>query len=291
MNRAHSLRLDVARKASGEQNITHVPTGFTVIDSVYGGVRRGITTELLAHTGDGKSTFARQCCEGAAKCGAGVLWFCGEDPKDATAERYLADGSGISATEMGRLTITKAQLDIIDKVANNSASWAKHIEIVFEAPSVDDVLERIQDTKSVGGVPLLLGVFDYAQIFGESANLESEIAKLSTKLNQLSGDRSIASILLSQVTNEVMKRGRDRWNSHHDISGFTPTLGDTEWCRRAEKSCKAIWSLIRPGRWLREMGEDCVDESAELHVKKANFGPTGWETLGWNGPQCRFYNL
>lgn len=285
------MRLNVQRKASGEQNITHVPTGFDIIDATYGGIRRGVTTELMAHTGDGKSTFARQCCEGAAKSGAGVLWFCGEDPKEATAERYLADGSGVSATNMGRLDVSKSQLDIIDKVAINSAPWAKHIEVIFEAPSVDEVLERVLDTKSVGGAPLLLGVFDYAQIFGESSNLESEIAKLSTKLNQQSGNRSIASVLLSQVANEVMKRGRDRWNSQHDINGFVPTFGDTEWCRRAEKSCKAIWSLIRPGRWLREVGEDAEDNTAELHVKKANFGPTGYETIGWDGPQCRFYNL
>lgn len=291
VKRAQSLRSDVLRRDSGEVNVTHLPTGFNVIDTTYGGIRRGISTLLLAHTGDGKSTFARQLCEASAKAGAGVLWFCGEDPEDATAERYLADSGAATATEMGRLTLTESQLAEIDKAALSSADWAKHIEVVFEAPSVDEVLEKVLDTTSVGGASLLLGVFDYAQIFGDSATLESEIAKLSTKLNQLSGERRMASLILSQVSNDVIRRGRDFYNHKHDISGFIPGLGDTEWCRRAEKSCKAIWSLIRPGRWLREMGQEANDVTAEVHVKKANFGPMGWDTIGWNGPACRFYNI
>jgi len=290
-DRAKGLRVDVGRRQAGEANITHVPTGFNVIDRTFGGIRRGTTTELMAHTGDGKSTFARQICESVAKSGGGVLWFCGEDPEDATAERYLADGAGITATQMGRLDLSVKELAAIDKTATSASSWAKRVEVIFEAPTVDEVLERVLDTKSVGGASLLLGVFDYAQIFGDSTNLETEIAKLSTKLNQMSGERRLASLLLSQVSNDVIRRGRDKFNSSHDINGYIPTLGDTEWCRRAEKSCKAVWSLIRPGRWIKENGEEAEDNTAELHVKKANFGPLGWETIGWDGPKCRFFNI
>src|SRR5882762_4394517 len=73
-DRAKGLRVDVKRREAGEVNITHVPTGFNVIDKTFGGIRRGTTTELMAHTGDGKSTFARQICESVAKSGGGVLW-------------------------------------------------------------------------------------------------------------------------------------------------------------------------------------------------------------------------
>jgi replicative DNA helicase len=55
-----------------------------------------------------------------------------------------------------------------------------------------------------------------------------------------------------------------------------------------EKSTKAYWVLDRPGMWRREMGEDDPDTTAELHVKKQNFGPTGWVPLTWDGPNCRF---
>jgi len=261
-DRATSLRLDVHRKDSGEKLITHVPTGFDCIDNTYGGIRRGVCTELMAHTGDGKSAFAKQVCEATAKAGGGVLWFCGEDPEDATAERFFAEFTDISATDMGRLDLSNQQLDKIDQAAKVAAIWARRVRVIFEAPSVTEVIDTLNNTETVGDAPLSLGVYDYAQIFGDSASLESEIARLSTSINILSGQRRIANLLLSQVSSDVLKRGRDTWNSANSIHAFTPTLGDTEWCRRAEKSCKAVWSLIRPGRWLREMGEDCDDNYA-----------------------------
>jgi replicative DNA helicase len=290
INRAAQLKLDVQRRDSGEKLITHVPTGFRCIDDTYGGIRRGVATELMAHTGDGKSAIARQFAEATAKAGGGVLWFCGEDPEDATAERYLSDGANITATDIGRLELSKAQLAKLSTVAASSTSWASRILPIFEAPSVEDVIRTITQTTTIGGCPLLLVELDYMQIFGDSHNLEGEIAKLATACNNLSGERRIASLLLSQVVSDVYKRGREEWQSSHSISGFIPKLGDTEWCRRAEKSCKAVWSIFRPGRWLRDMGEDVEDSTGEFHVKKASFGPMGWEELLWDGPGVRFLN-
>jgi replicative DNA helicase len=291
LRNAARLKEDVQRRDSGETVLSHVPTGFKAIDATFGGLRLGVCTELMAHTGDGKSSFARQVAEAAARSGVGVLWFCGEDPEDATAERYLSDGTGVTAVEMGRLDLSPGELERIEQHARESAGWARHIEARFEAPTVEECLSALDETTSVGGAPLRLAVFDYAQIFGEEHNLESEIAKLAKGLNQRSGDRQLASLLLSQVSNRVLDRGRDEYRVTKDVRGFIPGKGDTEWCKRAEKSTKALWSLFRPGAWRREMGEEAEDNTAELHVKKANFGPTGFEVLGWDGPRTRFYDL
>lgn len=279
------------RRDSGETVLSHVPTGFQAIDRTFGGLRLGVCTELMAHTGDGKSSFARQVAEASARSGVGVLWFCGEDPEDATAERYLADGTGVTAVEMGRLDLTPGELDRLDQHARESQDWAKRIDVRFEAPTVDECLAALDETTTVGGAPLRLAIFDYAQIFGDEDNLEREIAKLAKGLNVRSGDRRLASLLLSQVANDVLKRGREEYLRTRDVRGFIPGKGDTEWCKRAEKSTKAVWSLFRPGAWRREMGEESDDNIAELHVKKANFGPTGYEVLGWDGQLCRFYDL
>jgi replicative DNA helicase len=285
---AKRLRDDVARKDSGERLLKHVPTGFRAIDDEYGGVRRGVATALVAHTGVGKSSFARQVCEGAARAGAGVLWVIGEDPEDATAERYLADGTGVTATEMGRLDLTAGELDRIAQAAAEAGSWAKRVRPVFECPTVDEVLQLVDDTADVGGAPLAFVVLDYAQIFGDSDNLEREIATLGRGMQERAGSRNIATLILSQASNDCLKRGRDEYFRSKDVKGFLPGKGDIEWCKRLEKSTKAYWVLDRPGLWRREMGEDDPDDTAELHVKKANFGPTGWVPLAWDGPKCRF---
>src|SRR5678815_783796 len=92
------------------------------------------------------------------------------------------------------------------------------------------------------------------------------------ELHARSRKRGFATMVGSQVRTEVVQRGREQWFSRRDISQIRPSLMDTEWCRRLEKLSKAIWSLVRPGRWQREFGEDVPDDNAELHVIKANFG-------------------
>ena len=288
LRQAKRLREDVKRRDSGERLLTHVPTGFKRIDEEYGGIRRGVATALVAHTGVGKSSFARQVAEGAARAGAGVLWVLGEDPEDATAERYLADTTGVTATEMGRLDLAPGELDRIDQAAAAASPWAKRIRPIFEAPTVDDVLELVDGTQTVGSAPLALVILDYAQIFGDADNLEHEVAKLARGMQVRAADRRIATLILSQAANDVIKRGRDEYFRTREVRGFLPGKGDIEWCKRMEKSTKAYWVLDRPGLWKREMGEDDPDDYAELHVKKANFGPTGWVPLNWDGPHCRF---
>lgn len=245
----------------------------------------------MAHTGVGKSTFARQVAEGAARARAGVLYVVGEDGEAPTAERILADGTGITATEMGRLDLTTSELDRIEQAARDAATWARRIQPVFECPSVDEVLALVDETREVGGVPLSLVILDYAQIFGDERNLESEIAKLGRGMQVRSADRRIATLILSQASNDVLRRGREQYLRDKSVRGFVPGKGDIEWCKRLEKSVKDYWVLDRPGLWRREMGEDDPDTTAEFHVKKANFGPTGWVPIGWDGPNCRFNSM
>lgn len=302
VSRAKGLRDDCARASDGDPLVTHIPTGFTLVDSTFGGLRIGTATELLAHTGDGKSAIARQMVEAAAQARAGVLWFCGEDPEDATAERFFAEDTGIPTTDMGRLDLSPTELDRIEQAAGKAGDWARRVDVRFGPVDVDDLVAAVDDAlvHGVNGVPLKLVVVDYLQIMAAARNLEDDIARLSTALNARAGgvqpdgsvrrDQRFAVLLLSQVASDVLKRGRDHYREHRDVSGFTPGLGDTEWCRRAEKSVKTVLALVRPNRWRREMGEQALDDCAELHVRKANFGPMGWVPLTWDGPSCRFGN-
>lgn len=191
---------------------------------------------------------------------------------------------------MGRLDLSARQLDDVEAAARAAGSWASRVRPIFECPSVDEVLELVDNTADIGGAPLSLVVLDYAQIFGDEGNLEGEIAKLGRGMQERAAARSIATLILSQANNRVIDRGREQYQRTKDVRGFVPGKGDIEWCKRLEKSTKAYWVLDRPGMWRREMGEDDPDDTAELHVKKANFGPTGWVQLGWDGPRCRFFS-
>lgn len=286
---AKSLREDVQRRASGEKSLRHIRTGFRDLDTTFGGVRIGVPTEVIAHTGDGKSALLRQFAEGCAKDGGGVLWLVGEDPEDATAERQFAGDTGIDSMDIGRLELNTAQLEQIDLAVKQAGPWAKRIAPVFDLMTVDEVLQIVDDTTTIGGAPLREVVLDYVQIFGDANNLEAEVARLGLEMQQRSKERRLAVLLGSQVSNDVVKRGRERYRATHDISDMRPSIGDTEWCKRLEKTVKAVWSMFRPGRWKKEFGDpDERDDYAELHVIKQNFGGMGWISLRWDGPTTRF---
>lgn len=288
---AKRLRQDAQRRASGERVLRHVPTGFEKLDAEYGGVRKGVVTELMAHTGDGKSAFMRQVAEGAARAGVGVLWVVAEDPADATEERQLSADTGIGSTALGRAELDPNQLDQIDKAAEAAADWAKRILPIFEDQDVETVPKLIDEVTTVGGAPLGLVLVDYAQILAGARTLEDDIAQLGKALHKRSRTRGFATMVGSQVSTDVVKRGRDAWYQKHDIGPVRPSIGDTEWCKRLEKLSKAAWALVRPGRWQREFGEEADDDFAELHVIKSNFGPMGWIRLGWDAPLASFLNV
>src|SRR5262249_39400968 len=150
------------------------------------------------------------------------------------------------------------ELDRIQGAAEDARSWARRVDVRFEAPSVAEVMETLDQAEEVGGASLRLAVFDYAQIFGTASSLEYQIATLAKRIMQRSGSRSVASLWIRQVSTDVLRRGREIYTKSggKDVTGFLPGKGDTEWCKRAEKSSKALWSLWRPGAWRREMGED-----------------------------------
>jgi replicative DNA helicase len=212
----------------------------------------------------------------------------GEDPEDATAERQFSGDTGINSMDIGRLDITDQQLNQIDLAVKQAGPWAKLILPVFDLMDVDEVLRMVDETDTVGGAPLREVVLDYVQIFGEANNLEAEVARLALGMQTRSKERRLAVLLGSQVSNDVVKRGRERFMQTHDISSMRPSIGDTEWCKRLEKTVKAVWAMYRPNRWRKEFGESVVDDYAELHVIKQNFGSMGWIPLAWDGPTTRF---
>lgn len=266
-------------------------TGFRDLDNTFGGVRIGVPTELIAHTGDGKSALLRQFAKGCAHDGGGVLWLVGEDPEDATAEREFSGDTGIDSMDIGRLELSGAQLEQIDLAVKQAAGWAKRVCPVFEVMTVDEALMVVDETTTIGGAPLKEVVLDYVQIFGDSNNLEAEVARLALEMTGRAKERKLAVLLGSQVSNDVVKRGRERFMATHDIGAMRPSIGDTEWCKRLEKTVKAVWAMYRPNRWRKEFGDggpDVVDNVAELHVIKQNFGGMGWIPLKWDGPTTSF---
>lgn len=292
-DRATQLKDLKERRESGEEVYTHIPTGLKRFDEAFGGLEIGICTLVVGHTGDGKTALLAHLAKAAAQAGFGVLLVLLEDPAAKLADRYLASAMGESANKLGRLLFEPSRIDAAVRGAVDDGGWATRVGLVTGSLTADEALRLVRDTESVGGAALGLVVVDYAQSFSEEeGTLERTCANLAQGLNTLAGERGFAAVLGSQAKPDVIQRGRTRWErtvaqGKPDASGFRPGKGDAMWARRLEQYCKANWFIFREGRWRRDLGDEGArDDTFEINVGKANFGPEGCETFRWIGSSC-----
>lgn len=291
LERAREVEDGAARLALGEVVRTHTPTGLREFDDVFGGLELGVLTLVPGHTGDGKSALLKQFAKAAATAGIASLVYFVEDPKRRTADRFLAEDTGIAAHNLGRLAVDPGEVADVRRAAEGAKDWASRVAVKFGHVEADQILEDAHKIQSVGGCPVGLIAVDYAQALAGEGGMEETCAGTARALNVLAIERNISTVFGSQVVTDVLRRGRARWErSPGDVSGFVPSLGDAMWSRRMEQYAKAIVAPFRPGRWRRELGEEAKDDTLELHVPKMSFGPTGWVALGWDGAHSRIYS-
>lgn len=290
--RVQRLRAAHERRARGEVIHTHVPTGLPAFDARFGGTEIGVSTLVVGHTGDGKTSYLAQMCEGAARAGFPVRFYVVEDPEDRVADRVLAAITGASANDISRLRVDP---DRLDGALDGHLDWARNIALVTDISTVDALLEDLESSDA------RFAAVDYAQGLSEDdKGMERMVSKLCMGLGKWAKRTRSASALGSQVASEVLQRGRNRWERSlqtgrtPDVSGFRPGKGDAMWSKRLEQYSKAVHFVWRKGRWWKEMcagdsarAAQCPDNTIEVRVGKQSYGPEGWETFGWDGATTR----
>jgi replicative DNA helicase len=285
-DRAKEVKRDVQRRASGQVVKTHTPTGLRCVDEEFGGLEIGVLTLVVGGTGIGKSVVMKQLSEGAARGGCGALLYIVEDPRRRTADRYLAETTGIRATDIGKLALDSGEVMRLEQAAQ-AATWADRVLVHFGPITAEQVLDEVASIKDVGGVPLGLVEVDYAGALDgdDDESLEVRCANTAKALNRIAEDRQMSTVFGAQAASHVIPRGRAQFSQRPgDVSGFRPGLGDAALARRMEQYAKAVWTLHRPGYWKRELGDgSAVDDTLELHIVKNSFGGTGWVPLDFDG--------
>jgi replicative DNA helicase len=283
-DRVKEVQEGVRRRASGEVVRTHTPTGIASVDEEFGGLELGVLTLLVGCTGAGKSLVMKHLAKAAAKAGIGVVVYFIEDPARRTADRFLAEETGIASTDLGKLDLEAGEVTRVQQAAEGMG-WADRIGVHFGPVSADEILDQVGRITTVGGAPLGLVLVDYAGALTGDEPWEELCAKTARALNVIAEKRGISTVFGAQAASHVIPRGRTTWDrSPGDTSGFRPGLGDTALARRMEQYAKSMWSIHRPGYWKREMGDGgATDDTLELHIVKNNFGGTGWVPLLLDG--------
>lgn len=291
-------------QTTGEVDADYISTGLATLDAL-GLMERGILTAVAGHTGDGKSAFALQLIESAAKQGLSPIACFFEDPGKFVADRLTAKELGESAFKLRKLAIDDDKIGKrLSAATNKIGSWAQNVDIIDElVPTVElfDYFEHAVD-ESTGLVSI-----DYAQAFDseqDEKSVERVVARLAWSGNQLAKKKNVAVVLYSQIKNEVLSRGKrqyDNWcyvnkkepgsSDIAAVEGYRPLNGDMQWSTALGQRCKQSIMIFRPYNWLRTHGVSCQDNVMDVMADKGNYSPAKQiKRLGFDGPTARIYD-
>lgn len=280
----------------------YIPTGIRRWDE-NGGITRGVLTVLGGVDGQGKSFVSNHLAQSAGRLGLQVAQLVFEDPEQQTANRTIANLTGIDSR---RLNLIRFDVDDMDKIyaaARSTEEWGKNVWYhagLVSAEQVFGALQQLVVDLAGRGLQLDLVLLDYAQALPEGdEGLESVIRHVAWDANVFAQKVGCGFVIFSQVKPEISSRGHGVfWASKRrdpeswDISGFLPGPGtqDLAWSSAFGQRGRAVGYLFRPGYYERMLGKPgAQDDRLWVRWSKVNFGSSGILEMKVDLPTGRIY--
>jgi len=192
-----------------------VPTGFTMLDRLLGGLQKSDLIILAARPAMGKSSLGLSIAQNAAKRHATrVALFSLEMSNDQLVQRLLAMETGIDSHRLRLGTIHEEEWPIVLEAANKLSNTRIFIDDT-PAASVTDIRTKARRLYAEDGLDLI--IIDYMQLMtgqsggnGRNENRQQEISYISRSLKTLARELNVPVIALSQLSRAVESRADKR---------------------------------------------------------------------------------
>lgn len=186
-----------------------LPTGFTGVDQVIGGLQPGTLNTLAALTGFGKTAFALNVAVNVIQHAKRVLFFSLEMGRNELIQRVLAMEVPIDQMFLRDGDVSKHQLRMLKDRAQGLRQCDFNIDDqTFLLPGIKSKARQMHARK-----PLDLLVIDYLQMVqatpdgrAKHETRAEEIAKLSREMKRLARELNIPVLVLAQLNRDVDKR-------------------------------------------------------------------------------------
>lgn len=267
--------------------LTGVPTGFTDIDSMLGGLQRSDMVILAARPSMGKTALALCMGYNAALRGQHVAVFSLEMGKKLLRRRLMAMDTKV---DMQRLRMGWVEDDdwekIIDSVGNLSRLpiWINDTAGNPISSMRSSLRRLVQEHGQVD-----LAIVDYIGLVEPEAdtgkreqNQVQLISAISRGIKNLAREFDIPILALCQLSRAVESRQNKR-----------PMLSDLRDSGSLEQDADVVMFIYRDDYYgpLDASGEYEPNNIAEVHIAKHRNGPTGAVSLFFHKQQTMFYNL
>jgi replicative DNA helicase len=265
--------------------ITGVPTGFSKMDTMTGGLQRGDLIVYAARPSVGKSSLALNIAKNVIQAGYNGLFFSLEMSREQLWQRLLAEATGI---DQARMRIGNIYTEVIQMgMARYDGEWPLIAERVGELVGTSgtlfvddstrltplDMRTRAQKVQAQNGLDLI--IVDYLQLAkairgsknGGYENRVQEIASITMDLKALARDLNVPVLALAQLSRAA--EGIEPQLHHLKESGSIEQDSDVVFLMWLTDAAQTI--RLTP----RSEGQEGHTYPVECKIAKQRKGPVG----------------
>ncbi len=269
-------------EANQGKNITGLPSGFTELDSMTGGLQRGELIILAARPSMGKTSLALNMAEQMAVRGLPVGIFSLEMSKQQLVQRLIAARSSIDSHRFRRNMLSKEDFRKLMVACDELQDAPIFMD---DTPGLSLLQMRAKARRMVAkhGVQVLF--IDYLQLLtvgGRTESRQVEVSEISRGVKAMARELELPVVCLSQLNRAAEQR-----------EGHRPRLSDLRDSGSIEQDADVVGMLHRE-EYYNQSDPDWAEHNpdkvglAELILAKQRNGPTGTVTLSWIGSSMRF---
>ncbi len=267
--------------ATHQGTIMGVPTGFTLLDRMLGGLQKSDLIILAGRPGMGKTSLALSIAQNAAKRhDARVAIFSLEMSAEQLVQRLLSVESAIDSYRLRLGQIHEEEWPILLEAANTLAHTRIFIDDTPGA-TVTEIRTKARRLYAEHGLDLIL--IDYMQLMsggralGRGENRQQEISYISRSLKALARELNVPVVAISQLSRAVESRSDKR-----------PMLSDLRESGSIEQDADVVLFVYREDYYDEETDRQNI---ADIIVAKHRHGSTGTVSLYFRKELTQFRDL
>ncbi|MFK7802670.1 MAG: replicative DNA helicase [Anaerolineae bacterium] len=263
-----------------EQDIVGVPTGFTDLDKLTGGLNKSDLVILAARPGMGKTSLQNGIGLTAAKMfGKKVAIFNLEMSAEQLVQRMISTETQIDVQRLRRGQLQDHEWPIFHEAIQRLGETDIFID---DSPSISPMQLRTKCRRLYAEHGIDLIMIDYLQLMqgdkSAGGNRVQEIGEISRGLKQLARELDVPVLAAAQLSRGVESRQDKR-----------PMLSDLRDSGSIEQDADIVMFIYRDDYYNPETSER--PNIAEISIAKHRNGPTATIDLYWNGQLASFANL
>jgi replicative DNA helicase len=268
------------RLAKNNGKISGVPTGFSYLDYLLGGLHPGLHV-VAARPSMGKTSFATDILKNAARVGYGGLMFSMEQGEDEIIDRVIAGEAMVNLMKFRNGGFTEEDWKAVTNAEEKVYKWPIWIDPEGGLP-VSELRRRArQYIRFHPEIKLIM--IDYLQLMQgpKAENKNHEVGAITKALKALSKELKIPVLLLSQL-NRMLE---NRPNPHK-----RPKLSDLRDSGNIEQDADSVIFIYRPEVYNDEVSTQFVGQ-ADIDLSKHRNGPIGTFSTMFRVKHTRFYDV